>query len=105
MSLWLACRTQEEIAEATGTKQSSISELLSEIATFRFPIKPNHLAEIKDEAERWKAKVADALGVSQQLVSTWWDVSDTNGSKANHPAPDARLSIPKEARGAKLKNF
>jgi hypothetical protein len=38
--LWLACCAQEEIAERVGMPQRTVSDVLAENESFRFPLKP-----------------------------------------------------------------
>lgn len=53
--LWLACYTQEEIAEKVGMPRETIKSILAKIETFRFSPKPSEFSDIKDEDERWDA--------------------------------------------------
>lgn len=41
LSLYLECKTQEEIAEAVGISQKRVSEVLPEILTCEIPVKPD----------------------------------------------------------------
>src|SRR6516164_4721822 len=52
-SLWLACHTEEQIAEAVGMPRDTVHSVLLKYGDFRFSTKPGELSEIKDEAERW----------------------------------------------------
>lgn len=57
INLWLACHTQEEIAQAVGVTQQGIGKFIEEIQqkeNFRFVVKPGQFSEITDETERWE---------------------------------------------------
>jgi hypothetical protein len=52
-SLWLACYTEQEIAEKVGRSHDAVNRVLRESGTYRFCVKPGEFAEIEDEEERW----------------------------------------------------
>jgi biotin operon repressor len=51
-NLWLACYTQEEIAEATGITRTGVERVLTQIESFRFASKVGQFYEIADEKEQ-----------------------------------------------------
>jgi hypothetical protein len=58
-SLWLACKTQDEIADAVGMARTGVERILTQTETFQFASKTGILSEIDDEEERWRQIEAD----------------------------------------------
>ncbi len=53
-NLWLACETEEKIAEQTGISQPNVVRILSANSTYRFLIESGLFDKIDDEGERWR---------------------------------------------------
>ena len=57
--MWLACHTQEEIAEATGVSRKQQETLLRSFETFQFCAKLGQQSQIEDQIERLDAIEAE----------------------------------------------
>ncbi|MGH8658501.1 MAG: hypothetical protein ACREV4_08520 [Gammaproteobacteria bacterium] len=66
--LWLACRTQQEIAEAVGMTQKGVDKVLEQNERFRFVLEPDLFYEIKDEGKRWEAIIEHNRRNAQHLI-------------------------------------
>jgi len=85
--LWLACSTQEEIAEAVGVTQPAITKVLSQNGNFRFVIKPGEFDEIEDEEKRLdeiskrnREAAEHASDFDRPLYNVWKQQEKTSGS-------------------------
>jgi len=50
--MWMACRTEQEIANAVGLTQRAVGRVVEEFQKFGLVLKPGEFAEVEDDAER-----------------------------------------------------
>ena len=88
-ALWLSCHTQEEIAEAVGVTQRTISNVLEENERFKILLEPGIFSEIKDDAEKEKSIIEHNRNNAEHrkdftppLYNIWKQQEKTPG--ANH---------------------
>jgi hypothetical protein len=85
--LWLACHTEQEIAEAVGMKRNTINDLLPKIKRFEIPVKVGDFAEIEDDKERLEAikesyslRANHATDFEPPIYNIWKQQEKTSGS-------------------------
>jgi len=86
--LWLACYTEEKIAEKVGMSRDAVHRVLCEIENFQIHTKPGFLREIDDDAERWRQieqmnrlAAAHKSDFALPLYDVWKQQEKTKGSE------------------------
>ncbi len=67
-SLWLACHTEDEIAEKVGMSRDAVHRVLCETESFQFHTKSGFLREIEDDEKR-EDEIAERVGMSQTGIA------------------------------------
>lgn len=90
VNLWLACHTQEEIAEEVGMTQQGVGLVLQQIAKFQFIVKLGQCSEIEDDKKRFeeiarlnREQAEHKFEFSIPLYNVWKQQEKTPG--INHP--------------------
>lgn len=86
--LYLACYTEQEIAEMLGVDRTTVSKWIGNVKNGQ--LTENHIPDSFQLYNLWqfKEEIAEVLGVAQQTISSW--ISNTkNGQLTKNGIPES----------------